>query len=426
MNPVKIGAKVIKQGETTSYITAVPINLLLDILEIPDPNKPFEDNRRVRLKHAREFGDYWENQFHGWVVPPLLLDTEEEIVSSASFERDKQYCEIEIHQTQKSKFKILDGQHRVLGWYLKNEELKKRYQDANVNFNKAVFNKDTNLRNRSKEEMENIEYIQKRLQNEYVGVLIITGISSQIHRQFFVDIAKNALGINKTVQAKFDVSSIVNRVTVNLMDSHEFLKGRVDTENIKCTGENENLLSVVNLADIVRHVGFGINRRVSSKKELEYDDNDLFQISVSFFNSIIENYSILRELQDGSLTSQWLRENTLLGSGTIWRCLAGAFHNTCIKDSIIAQNDEVKHKLMVDKQAVKKFEFFVRKLEKDSKLPISSGWYGTGFFPKRSSSGPTSRTQDLLGLSKLLEAWVLSGDLFHPRKLVVQKGKKRR
>jgi hypothetical protein len=416
LNKITVEARNIKHGENISHITSLSIDTLLDILEIPDPNQPFEDNRRVKIKHAREFGDYWENQTTGWISPPIMLDSEEKLKTTKIEGVSDIVCCIEIPVANNFKLKILDGQHRILGWYLKKLEIKKRLELANSNFNRAVFNNDSNLRLRSKEEIENLEYLQKRMSSEHVGILIISGIDRDIHRQFFVDIAKNALGINKTVQAKFDVSSIVNRVTSNIMESHELLANRIDTESTKCSGDNENILSVVNLSDIVRHIGFGINKRVTAKKERDYNDDDLYQIAICFFNLMLENFIVLKQVQNETVSARWLRENSLLGSGTIWRCLAGAFHNFCVTDKMITEDSVKRNKLSLNKARLSEYENFLKQLSSNSVLPISKQWFATGYFPKKTSSGPTSRSQDLLGMVKLFQSWIESGELFKQSK----------
>jgi hypothetical protein len=74
-----VTAQQIKRLGSTEYLFAIPISLALELLEIPDPARPFADNRRVSKKHAMDFGNYWEMHSEDWVVPPILLDTAEEL-----------------------------------------------------------------------------------------------------------------------------------------------------------------------------------------------------------------------------------------------------------------------------------------------------------------------------------------------------------
>jgi hypothetical protein len=248
---------------------------------------------------------------------------------------------------------------------------------------------------------------------EKVGVTLISGLHRKQHQQFFVDIAKNALGINKTVQGKFDATSIVNRVSMELVSSHPLLSTRIDMEKTKCNGSNPNFLSLVNITDIVRHIGFGLNSRVTAKREDLYVDNDLFRVANRFFDLMLKNIDLLSELRNNQISAIWIRENSLLGSGTIWRCLAGAFHETCVIDD--------ESTLSIDSSMYKSYEKFIQFFALDSKLPISSKWFATDLFPSKKSSAPTSRSQDLLDLVNLFQLWIQNEELFNPRKYVAKR-----
>ena len=41
------------------FVVALPIHLVATHLPVPDPNQPFEGNRRVNETHATKFGEYW-------------------------------------------------------------------------------------------------------------------------------------------------------------------------------------------------------------------------------------------------------------------------------------------------------------------------------------------------------------------------------
>jgi hypothetical protein len=411
---IKAIAQKMEHGATVSFITALTINDLLELLDIPDPNKPFEDNRRVNKKHAMEFGNYWESQRNGWISPPLLLDTELEIEATlVPSLQEYSTVHISIPASKKREVSILDGQHRVLGWFLKRNDLLSRQIEANSTYNRAVFSGDSILKLAAEDDLRKIEYSLGRMHLEKVGVTLISGLHRKQHQQFFVDIAKNALGINKTVQGKFDATSIVNRVSMELVSSHPLLSTRIDMEKTKCNGSNPNFLSLVNITDIVRHIGFGLNSRVTAKREDLYVDNDLFRVANRFFDLMLKNIDLLSELRNNQISAIWIRENSLLGSGTIWRCLAGAFHETCVIDD--------ESTLSIDSSMYKSYEKFIQFFALDSKLPISSKWFATDLFPSKKSSAPTSRSQDLLDLVNLFQLWIQNEELFNPRKYVAKR-----
>jgi len=403
-------AQRISYGSRESLLLSLSINDALDVVEIPDPNFPFPGNRRVSKKHAIEFGNYWENAVDGWIVPPLLLDCEIEIArSDVSPSRQSEFiCNIKLNDLEHSDLKILDGQHRILGWFLKREEIERNIFEETKKYNQAVFSKDKAQLRRSEHQLDLLRKTKERFSSEKVALNILDSLTREMHQQFFVDIARNALGINKTVQAKFDSASVINRVAQDLIKNHPLLTDRVDLEKTSCSGTNKNLLSVVNVADIVRHCSFGINARVTMKRENLYSDGDVLSVANEFLNIMLHNLSVLRKVKEGVYSTSSLRKENLIGSGTMWRCFAGAFNKVCVK------RDGQNGSLSIDANGKKRFERLVLRLSNQLYLPINHHWFATGLFPSKTSSAPLSRSQDLEALVALLVRWADAGELFSP------------
>lgn len=408
---LKVTAQQIKRLGSTEYLFAIPISLALELLEIPDPAKPFADNRRVNKKHAMDFGNYWEQHSTEWVVPPILLDTSEEL-EYEEIKRDNDQIslvDLELPIDHKNSLRILDGQHRILGWYLKRLDLNVRLSDMTSAYNKAVIACSVNDKQIIQNELDSIHVHIKRLEQENVSINLIDSLSAKKHQQFFVDIAKNALGINKTVQAKFDSASIINRVTQELIKSHPLFENRIDMEKTSCSGSNPNLLTVVNVSDISRHACFGVNRMITAKRENNYKDEDLIDTVTIFLDLMVENVRQLQLIVDGRIKPADFREQYMLGSGTIWRCLAGAFYEACV----IINDDEGS--IALDEDQVKKFGKMIKNFSENMLLPISSQWFATTLFPVKRSKAPSSRAQDLEAMVGLLTAWSRNGRLFSPK-----------
>ena len=411
MTSYTVIAQRIRQGDSFAFLFSLPINIALDVLEVPDPNKPFPDNRRVSKKHAMDFGNYWEKHEGGWIVPPVLLDSSKlmkyRIISNNNVESE--FVELEIDASKHDEIRILDGQHRILGWFLKSLDLDSRLSETTTHFNKAILKNEKLKSEIFLSEIENIRKSKARIANEHVTVYLIDFLSPKLHQQFFVDIAKNALGINKTVQAKFDNASVINRVSIKLINSHPLLVGRVDLEKTGCSGENPNLLSVVNVSDITRHACFGVNRRVTAAKENNYNDDELEANVKLFFDSMVKKIPVLRKIIDGTLEPKSLREDYMLGSSTIWRCLAGAFYETCVI------NDDNEGVIEVDPKQLTYFENFLELFSRNMQFPISRQWFATTLFPTRRSKAPSSRAQDLNSMVELMTAYSRNGQLFVPK-----------
>jgi hypothetical protein len=406
-----VTAQRIRQGNSFAFLFSLPINFVLDILEVPDPNKPFPENRRVSKKHALDFGSYWERHEGGWVVPPVLLDSSKSLKYRLISKNQgaSELVELEINASKHDEIRILDGQHRILGWYLKSIELDTRLSETTSNFNKAVLNDEKLTSEMLFSEIESLRKTRKRIDDEHVTIYLIDCLSSKLHQQYFVDIAKNALGINKTVQAKFDNASVINRVSLKIINSHPLLTGRVDLEKTSCSGENPNLLSVVNVTDITRHACFGINRRVTAAKENNFKDEELEANVIRFFDSLVKKIPVLGKIINGTMQPKKLREDFMLGSGTIWRCLAGAFYETCVI------NDDEHGLIEIDPKQLAYFEHFLELFSENMRLPISRQWFATTLFPARRSKAPSSRAQDLSSMVELMTAYSRNGQLFVPK-----------
>ena len=404
-------AQKISRVNSNAYLFALPISVALELLEIPDPAYPFPDNRRVNKKHAMEFGNYWEDHEHDWVVPPLLLDCPETLIFKeiSTSQLGVELVELTLPKGDREVLRILDGQHRILGWYLKKIDLDARLTDSNTSYNKAVIAEEKSEAAVFLDQINQIERAIDRLQNEHVPVNLIDSLSPKMHQQFFVDIARNALGINKTVQAKFDSSSIINRVTQSIIKNHSLLQNRIDLEKASCSGKNPNLLTVVNVSDITRHACFGVNRMVTARRENNYQDEVLEMNVRRFLDIMVKNVPQLKLVMSGSLRAPDFRDKYMLGSGTIWRCLAGAYYEACV---IV---NDLEGTIELDLSQVRKFEKFVSLFSDQMTLPISRKWFATSLFPVKRSKAPSSRAQDLDAMVGLMTAWTRNGQLFFPK-----------
>jgi hypothetical protein len=148
---------------------------------------------------------------------------------------------------------------------------------------------------------------------------------------------------------------------------------------------------------------------VTSKRENNYKD-EVLELNVStFLDSMVKKIPQLTQIIEGHLEPEAFRENYMLGSGTIWRCLSGAFYESCV----IIDDDEGT--IEIDRSQLRKFENFLGLFGENMSLPISREWFATKLFPLMRSKAPSSRAQDLESMVGLMSAWTENGRLFFPK-----------
>jgi len=414
----ELAAQQVTRGTKTVYIVSLPIQLIPVLLPIPDPLAPDESNRAVRKSHAEDFGVYWLRQPDSWTVPPLLVDTADTLrfVEEFSTGSGPRLGKLYLPDYSNKILKILDGQHRIYGWNLVREKLMKDLaaaQEMNAQFQRSG----TELEKQEvSKKLESIHANIHRMQTEQVTLEIITGVTAVEHQTFFVTIADNALGINNSERTRLDETNMTSRVAKQLVDSLPLLKDRVEKRKGSVGKKSKDLMALANVRDIVRHTCFGIKGKVTMAREKEIIDSNAFEIAEHFFNAVCEAVPMIQDIQNMKYLPMTLREESLLGSVTIWRCLAGSYNDLAVT---MVNNKALKW----DKSGHDKFILMLSDLYKKMKITpkdgiksISTAWAETGCF-NPSETAPRSRSQDLKNLSALFTAWAESGTAFQPKSI---------
>jgi len=390
----------------TNYVISLPLHLIGTYLPIPDPEVPFPGNRRVNKRHAEQFGEYWRER-NDWVAPPLLVDTT--LALHEHFEPKFRaggvdFGVLQLHQNSASDFDILDGQHRILGWKLVGEQIANELKSLRSKLQVARENQDDASIAMWEQRIAEAQRSQERFNTEYVTIEIMQGLSEEDHKQAFNDIATNARGITKSVTVSFDRRSMINRIAVDLAQTNDLVGDRIDWEKDRVVGRNENVLSGRNLADIVRHVALGIDGRMTVRRESEMSEGSIAYLVDKFFETLVSGFPQLRAVQEDQLAVSELREREMTLSPTVLRVLAGAFHVLAVDLS-----DERNPALMHEgaERALKLFS----QLSEHMSFPLDEAWYATGYFAE-DSKAPSSRAQDLKGLTQLMVDWAHRGEIF--------------
>lgn len=386
------------------FVIAMPIHLIPTNMPIPDPDQPFEGNRTVSTTRAAAFAEYWR-QNRKWATPPLLLDTLEplsEDFTARATVGGVDFGVVRLPHNSASDLQILDGQHRILGWTIAARRIADELRRARAAVIVAEEKGNSEAAATARNDVTRLTGEQERLRNEYVTVEILEGVTLDDHKQYFHDIATNAKGITKSLTASFDRRSPVNRVALDVSESHTLLKDRVDFETDTVRGSNENWISGKNLTDLVSALTIGAGASMTARRRSQLNDAAVSAVVMQFFDALHEGFPQLRQLADGDLDTRALRTISLLGSATILRGLASAYHDVAVDASVPGSP------IVIPAGHQRMLQLF-RRLGGEMGIPITDGWFATELFPERTSAAPSSRSQDLRTMATILTAWARAG-----------------
>ena len=206
-------------------------------VEAPPVGVAQEDNRIVKEARGRLFRDY-VNSNQEWASPSLLLWCPVGILDFKPISeindlvRDPSVVlgTLSIPRNSRQSIKILDGQHRILGFHMWMDQLNKELQSAKLSLSEATKAAQPKVIEKAKERVLKAEENIERSVKESIGIDILVCSSAKEARQIFADIANNAQGMVKALAIGFDQSKLVNRVTSRIASElpHPLLDGKVD------------------------------------------------------------------------------------------------------------------------------------------------------------------------------------------------------
>jgi hypothetical protein len=380
------------QGKRRIYAIELTPTEIAAYLPKPDPERPTEGNRRVRLAHAAAFGAYIR-EHEEWVCPAILLRAPDMFEYEATQEiGSTQFGILGIPKLARSEIRILDGQHRILGIHLALEAIANELESNRDGRAKAK-------KNGSPEEMVKgfedkigeLERQRSRLSEERLAVQVAIEDDSTAYKQMFVDIADNALGISSSIRTRFDNRKVVNRC-VEPVSKHALLAGRVDAEQDRMSAKNPNLVGAKHVAEFVRTVTVGLSGRIGRRQEQELREDALVETTNEFLDALLAGFGPLAEVADGNLAPEDLRKASLLGSTSVLRVLAGVYFELT--------QDGWDEDGIVDFFA--KLSAFM-----DGPVTPNSPWIAEvpGDVFSEGAMGPRSRRQDLKALVDAITAW---------------------
>jgi DNA-sulfur modification-associated len=328
------------QGRRLRYTLQLQLGQVPFTLPTPDPHKPMPGNRRVDEKHALAFGDYVVENPATWVCPPLLLRVDEVGTRPGPplyFEPQQDLagglCLGILHVRRGSvvHFKILDGQHRVLGVARKLQELTARIDELEQEVADLEDSDDAlaELRlDEVRERLSQAKLSRQEFSDATFTIDIYVESEAGAYKQMFYDIAQNAKGMTQSVKVRFDSRKVVNRaVALPSVTEHPLLKGRLEIEKDRVEGTSANLISAKILADVIRAIAVGYSGRISSKQEAELTEEQLAEETGHYLDILSTAFTGLAAVRSNEAEVPQMRKSgTLLLSATMWRVLAGVFH----------------------------------------------------------------------------------------------------
>ncbi len=443
---VVIPAQRTSRNGHPTFIAAIPFKLLFEIVEPIQPGTALSYNRKVEPKRMEEIGKYFLEQ-PDWMFPPILLDTEEpldfEPLRGQQFEGSGYRIEgvwLKIPSPRKI-LKILDGQHRFMGNYLKWEQKWQELSRAKARRLDAINDGDEERVNKETIDIESLQNQVDKYERETLTVEIITQVSESLHKKWFTTVAEKAEGIGYSARTRLDEISVTSVVSNNLAEIYEMFLKKNGKPNIEvhqnlARRAGEEVYSLANIRDWTKNVAFGTTDKATLKRESDLNSNNLYEIVEEFLDILKQNFKIFQQLEKHLLTGSELRKESLLSSPTIIRALAGAYHEICISkvetgNSIILES-KADAKLKFQKM-LKELEPYLAYKSVNKKLDVHENWRKIGSTSSGGSAkdtvfrssgiAPQSGFQERQVLTDLFIAWTESGKVFDPLTVPKQRGK---
>lgn len=397
-------------GGRPVYHMDMSISQLVVGVDAPPIEVAQDDNRIVDENRGKLFRDY-VNDVEEWASPSLLLWCPRGVlefdplaeINGVVDEAVSVFGILRVPRNARQSIKILDGQHRILGFHMWIAMLNKELVDSKLHLSESEHAGNSKVIEKAKERVEVAQNNLDRSNRESIGIDILICESSREARQIFADIANNAKGMVKALSIGFDQSKIVNRVTstIALDNPHPLLLDKVDFNKDRVAGNSAFLVSAKTLADSIRALSVGITGRVSRAQELARQDGEFERRARQFLDALGKAFPT-----DFALEPKELRAKSLLGSGTIFRVLAAVWFE--LTSNIDSNGKPIKPRMTSDEAT-----HFLKKLAPHMVIPITTGngWLTTGAFPSPAKgvnvTAPGSRNQELKQLTVEITNWAL-------------------
>lgn len=436
-----VGGQIVRIHGRKTFVTMMKVSSLKDLMpEVKVGAMPSETNREVNEKRVAELAEYYTRIGDRVIIPPILADThlDFEFQKGGEMQLDGQNSVevgiLQIPLAVDDALIILDGQHRVAG-------LVKAYRETVAKLSNLQDERDR-LLDQEQDPMQiqrlrdlstqitTFEALLDRFNRDTVTVEIRTNTPKELHKEWFVTIADNAKGINKSERARLDTINMSSLAAKQVCDKHPLLAGnigeagqpRIDFRNNMAKKSSDTIYSLDNVRNVVKNIAFSAAKKETAKMEREAVKKieEIEAESMKFFDALISavpKYSELAQITSG-YTGAKFRKESLYASPTMLRALAGAYHELVLgsPDGKRVSPLELRHNKNGFDQFTKLLsnlnEFMDLKIHTSgSEIDIHPKWRETTLF-RESGLAPQSGFQDLAKLVDLLTEWGRLGDVF--------------
>ena len=448
-----VGGQIVQRTGRQTVIAQFTIVNLREILPEVVPGQKIDSNREVKADKCEGLRDYFIKNPEEWILPPIIVDTELELEFKTQGELIMDnppllglsqvkplaigvgICYIPMRET--NPLIILDGQHRVCGLVMALNQAEASRASILEEMNLLDAQEvDVFQQGRRKElaaRLTAAENILYRCATETITVEIKTQVPIALHKNYFVTIADNATGINKSERARLDQINMSSIVAKHIVGLHPLLNGeignrspkdnRVDDRNNQAKKGSATIYSLDNIRNVVKNLAWSAAVKESPRRERSMKDQAVVEEGIKFFEILCTEVDAFKNLLPSSatkFTGKEFRKESLYASPTMLRCLAGAYHNLALK--VIDDPDPKTDggtTLKVDADGILKFTTLIRKLnpymnfkmDEAGNLDVDPLWRTTKLF-RESGLAPQSGFQDLNTLVALLTDWGKSGEVF--------------
>ncbi|MDF2848216.1 MAG: polymerase sigma factor, partial [Oerskovia sp.] len=386
MRTIDVIAQRTRRANGHLYVFALPLSQVPDAIPVPRTDARSDGNRLLNLRHARAFATYWSTNRH-WAAPPLLLDTPRDLGPwfASQFRSDGLEAGVlTLPEPATSGLQILDGQHRVYGWYDVRSGLQERVLELGERL--------ARVRSRGEPdgqvvaEIERVVSLADRLMRDHVTVEVLDRTGLEEHKQWFFDIASNAKGITKSLTAAFDQRGAINKAVLRFVDEYEPLNGLVEREADRVGVNSSALLTVAQLLSLVEAAVLGIDGWVKRDHADALTVESVMDVATAALDTLFDGFDDLRDVSEKTLGVAELRRTSLLGSVTFLRVLVGVFHSL-----VVTLGDDG---YVVDGEALDDVVDFFQSISASMAESVPDWLWASGSFDSRHSRSPRARRQE--------------------------------